>query len=208
MNKLKLYDFNGVLVSVDKFREYLKQSNPDLYHTYYIEAEKDIELKRKFKNIIRDAYDYATDNGLYEMSLIPGAVERLRKDHELGYSTGTFTTMRLPSLVQMLDRLGINGELNHIVPLEEIALKYKMGIAVKESPDVYVAVARHMHEKGCSIETYVDDSETRVKAVLAANPIIAGLGIQPVQRLYHFSLKNAEAQMPGYMAINELMKVE
>lgn len=212
MATAKIYDFNGPIMDIEPFWDFLRQSNPGLYEAYRIKGAKDIELKRKHKPDVMAIYMDAEANGRYPAVPIPGAYERLSLDLAMSAIPHIFTSTPRVTVARQLQETGF-GELvlpEQIVSLDELVAEGGLAKDVtKEDSQVYGALMQMMHARGFDhLNTYVDDNLARVKAALAANQQYNDPA-QRIQRLFHFDRNaNVLQSEEGYRVTSRVILVD
>ena len=92
MKKTKVYDWNGVLITKDGFRNWLKETEPELFEKYFILGKEDKELKRRIRPQILAIHEEVVDQGVYPVELLPNVETRLDRDAQEGYNRTIFTS--------------------------------------------------------------------------------------------------------------------
>ena len=210
MVKAKIYDYNGPIMDIDPFWDFLKDKYPELYHNYKVIGDKDQSIKLKHRPQVLGLYDEALNKGLFPAVLIPNAAGRLEKDVSSGYTPFIFTTVPLETVVRQAEEMGITQYFpgSNIITVAQLAKDQKLAPNLqKEDPAMYIALMRYLRGRDVdSFETYVDDAEKRVMAAHKANEMSAE---NRIQRLYLFN-KTLQAPDPvkPYKTINDVMMVE
>ncbi|MBI2665638.1 hypothetical protein HYX12_03390 [Candidatus Woesearchaeota archaeon] len=209
--EVSLWDWNGTLTTIDKFRAWVKDNHPELWQQYYINGENDPDVRRVAKPEILRLFEHATEKGLYPVKLFSNAEARLRQDADSGLVTVVFTSIS-PEMVRTKAReLGIKDLLNEVIGLDEVLGHYGLPMTtIKEDPIVYQCLARYLRGEGSftGIEKYIDDGLPRVQAALKANLELRAQGELEFRRLYHFDHKAKERvqQREGYSVISDLLE--
>ena len=202
----RLYDLNGVFLTVDGFWQFLEAEHPDIFRDYKILGDKDAELKRKVRPKMLAVYEHATDNGLYPVELMPHVKERLETDRAQGYRRTVFTSAPRTTAEKQLDSFGVS--IDHVLVLDDIQREFNLPGAMKEDPAVFEALAQYVRQHGLGNPvSYVDDSQKRIHAAVQANQ---ALGEHNLGTLFLFDLKVPMSPAPGaeYTTINDLLHLQ
>ncbi|MBI2129101.1 HAD hydrolase-like protein [Candidatus Woesearchaeota archaeon] len=211
MAKAKIYDYNGPIMDIAPFFDFLKAKDPKLYFDYCILGKKDRSKKDQYRPAVVELYEEAIQKGLFPAKLIPGIEERLNKDLAEGYKPLIFTTVPHDTMASQTKETGISKIFpnDSIITLTDI-IKYgglKEGIG-KENPEVYQQLIKYLSGFE-SLETYVDDSEQRLSAAHEANISFKDTG-KGIKRLYLFNPEAEKSPMKKefYTLVNNPMHVE
>ena len=93
MSQVKVYDWNGTLVTVEGFRTLLRETEPELFDNYYNKGKDDPNIRRQFKPRITEIFEDANIHGLYPVELHTHVRERLELDKQQGYARAIFSTV-------------------------------------------------------------------------------------------------------------------
>ncbi len=192
MAEVKIYDWNGTLVTVDGFRRWVRDTNLALAVRFYDSGQ---EERTAATQDIKKIFEYASNEGLYPVELFPGVAERLQQDQKEGYQRLVFSTISPDTLNKQAQALGIRDKIDQIIPLDDV-LKYGNIVgAVKEDPRVYAHLVQMLGlEKA---QAYTDDTPAR--AVAAAES-------RAFNKVYLFDPKNAAKPGEGYSVIDNIFK--
>jgi|GEM_PF-3407517 len=209
MRDAKLYDWSGVLVSIDGFREWLMRENRPLFLEFYDWDEERLVAtpKKKPSPELVGLFEEATTKGFYPIRLFPNVEERLSKDKEEGYVRVLFTSVTRTILDQQLQELGIRSHLDEIVTVEDLNLTFGTALA-KEDPLLFQYLNDHVRKEGLIPNVYVDDSLRRIEAVVQANLSLNAQGFEGFNRLYLFQPQGKPKEEKGYVTINDIMSVK
>ncbi len=201
MAEVKLYDWNGVLVSADGFRSWLKQTHADLHHLFVELGQKDeantVEVRR--------IYEEATNLNLYPLQLMGGARERLTQDYSSGFIRTIFTSIPRHTFNSQLSGLGIQDLVDEVIVLEDIAARFNLPTNIKENPQVFAALLELVSTDLGRPLTYVDDGLKRVEAAVLGNQQFTQQGRLGLERIYHFDLKTQPKNTDkDYIIVNNL----
>ncbi len=208
---VRVYDYNGVIASVDGLRAWFQQTHPQLWHRYKVEGAKDPAVLREVLPQVQALYEQATTQGLYPVSLMPSVQERLMRDACQGYGRIIFTSVPKAVTERQIAELGIASSIDELVTLSEIQNTFNLGNAVKEDPIVFCGLAEYLTQQGVGeMLSYVDDTEKRVISAVAAHRQLISEGRRGINRIYHFDTKLAvEKELAdGYEKINNLLQIE
>jgi FMN phosphatase YigB (HAD superfamily) len=208
--KTKVYDWSGTLVNIDGFMDWFKANHPALHEQYIVLGANDKELKRRVRPQALAIYEEATNKGLYPVSLMPNAAERLKIDREKGFTRVIFTSSPRDIITQQAKEQGIIGEIDEILCLDDVVREFNLPCAMKEDPSTFKHFTDFLSAYGfCPLISYADDSKGRVEAAANANENLIEQA-RRFSRIYLFdrSLKLPFSEEKGYLKINDLMKVE
>ncbi len=209
MDETRVYDWNGVLITVDGFWRYLQEHHSDVYDAYKVRGDRDPEVKRAVRPRLLEIYEAATLEGLYPVELIPHVHERLASDREQGLLRTIFTSAPRVTIERQLGELGVS--VDQVVVLADIQREFGLSAAIKEDPAVFEALARYLPKRGMGTPvSYVDDAVNRIKAAVQANSRLRDTGNQELGRLYLFDSKAATSPIASqeYTTINNLLHIE
>lgn len=212
------YDFNGPMLDVEPFWDFLKGNHPSLYDAYRIQGATNIELKKKHKGEVMAIYEDALENGRYPAVLMPFVGDRLELDMKRGITPVVFTTAPTSIVLDQARNTGIDHLIgkDQVITLSEV-LRYGHlpDNTPKEDKSVFVSLARFLTTKGYGrMETYVDDGEQRIIAALEANQQLASEN--RIGRLFLYDTKGARmTSQPAsrmdstgrYMTVSNLMDI-
>ncbi len=210
-SELKVYDYNGVIVGVDGFRQWFKENHPEVWHQYKVVGSNNPEVLRAVMPQVQGIYEQATINDLYLVSLLPSVQERLERDAAQGYARTLFTSVPREVTERQLERLGIAGSIDALVTLSDIQMVCGLGNAVKEDPAVFYGLVEYCARQGIgTVTSYTDDTEKRVLSAVNAHRQLQTDGRQGIDRIYHFDEKMPEDKVicNGYEKIRSLLSVE
>ena len=174
MKKLKLYDWNGTLVTLDGLRAYFEEHHAQLWHEYKILGDRDPELKKKHLPRMMELVEYATQNDLYPVNVMPRAVERLQADQTEGFRRVVFTSISRELLRKQSRELGIANLVDEVITLEDMKQEFGLEGVTKESPETYQALVQFLQQHNLGIcETYTDDGKPRIITAVEVNRIFS-----------------------------------
>lgn len=210
MKQTKVYDWNGVFVTVDGFKDWLKEKEPEIFEKYFVLGKKDKELKRQIRPQVLEIYEDATEKGLYPIDLIPNVIERLEQDAQEGYVRTIFTSSPRQVISSQAQDLGLAGKVDEIVVLDDIVAEFGLEGAMKEDPAVFKGLIDFVLQYGIGQPaTYTEDSEKRLEAAVQANKLLAQEGRKGFERIYLFDPRAEQPVAPGegYKKVNSLLLV-
>jgi FMN phosphatase YigB (HAD superfamily) len=207
MRNAKLYDWSGVLVSVDGFRTWLREERSDLFFEHYDwdESRGIATLKKRPSQEVLDLFEEATTRGLYQLKLLQNVQERLSRDSVEGYVRVAFTSVPRAILGPQLQDLGVANYLDEIVTVEDLNQIFRTTLA-KEDPLLFQYLNDHVRTRGLNPVVYVDDSIKRIEAAVQANNNLPEEWMK-IARLYLFDQKKAPGGEEGYQRVNDLLLV-
>ena len=208
MHTAKIYDYNGPIVDIEPFWDFLREQHPDLYHQYRIVGAEDKEVKEATKPIVVELYEKAINEGLFPAKLMPYVEDRLESDFEEGYYPFIFTSVPRDTVCKQLKETGINGFFGseQIVTLDDVIAQGGLSpTTTKEDPLAFGELIKRLSEY-FNLTTYVDDSAKRVLAAHEANQSFPET--KRIGRLYVFDPKGKTEANPAYSVVDSLMSVE
>ena len=203
----KVYDAQGVLLDLRGAKAWFRENHPELFQGYFIDGDKDKELKRKLRPRVVELNNHATENGLYPISPIEGSAERLKEDGEQGYHRVIFTSTPKKRIELQLDEVGLLNSVDRIVTLYDIREALGLGSIMKEDPSTYEHLARALQRNDLDLKTYTDDGLPRVLSAVEANQALKAREEPGLGRIYHFDPKATPEQKDGYRVITSLADV-
>ncbi|MCK4589441.1 MAG: hypothetical protein KAT77_03295 [Nanoarchaeota archaeon] len=210
MKKTKVYDWNGVLITVDGFKDWLRETDPELFNDYFVKGEENKELKRKVRPQLLALYEDATNQGLYPVDLLPNVNERLEQDEREGYVRTIFTSSPRKIINFKLQDLSLTGKVDEVIVLDDIITEFGLQGAMKEDPVIFKSLIDFIlkHNIG-QPATYTEDSQKRLESALEANRILSWEGRKGFERIYLFDPKAEQAVTAGkgYTKVNDLLLV-
>ena len=207
-SKLKVYDYNGVLVSVDGFKEFLRENHPQIYDIWVVQGAVDPEVKRAAKGRVNELFETANREGSYPISLMPHVKGRLQLDNDQGYQVAVFTTCTRELVEEKTRELGIRPCIHHIISLDELISIYNIEGAIKEDPRTFAFLMEHLSRTGADLRSYADDSEIRIQAMMQAKKVRSSEGKPVFENAYWLASTKDPSEKQGYRIINDIMLAE
>ena len=191
-SKVKIYDWNGTLITVEGFRAWVREAHPALAADFY---GLDQDVRKAATPDLKRVFEDASNRGLYPCELFPNVAKRLEQDRQEGYARVVFSTVNQDTLDRQMCNFGIRQNIDRIVSLDEVKQDGNLLDAVKEDPRVYghlvtmLGVAR--------ARAYTDDTPARAVAAVTAGVF---------DKVYLFDPENKAKLGEGYALIDDLMK--
>ncbi|MBW2967589.1 hypothetical protein KY362_03820, partial [Candidatus Woesearchaeota archaeon] len=185
------------------FWGWLQQAEPELFrNTKGAKDKGDTETYRANREALKTAHRTATQQGLYEVTLIPGVMDRFAADkaqgHEIMVYTGTPLTTEISDL-------GLADHVDELLIMDDLLKASGLVGRMKEDPETYIALVRHLRGTSRQPVAYTDDSPKRMTPAVAAN---RELGENGLGKLYLFDPKGKHQDGEGYVRIASLMEAE
>src|SRR3989344_1250185 len=108
MVKAKVYDYNGPIMDIEGFWDFLKKNDMDLYHNYKVIGDQDQEVKIRFKPRVFEIYEDALNRGLFPAVMTPNVVQRLEADLNGGFYPLIFTSIPYETVSRQTKEMGID----------------------------------------------------------------------------------------------------
>lgn len=199
----RIYDWNGVLVSTDGFRGWLREKHPRLFEEFYFVEKEEIQLKKKPDQELLGIYEKATNECLYPIFLLPRVTEKLKLDKNENCARLVFTSAPRSTVLSKITEFGLENLVDEIITIDDLAI----GNLTKEDPKVFQYLAKHIVNLGLMPCAYTDDSQRRIMAAVEANRSLTREGQETIRKLYLFDPKTENQQKQGYQTVNDLLLV-
>jgi FMN phosphatase YigB (HAD superfamily) len=210
MKHARVYDWMGTLLDMAGMDSYMRKHHAELYQAYgEAKARKSPDLAA-LRNQIIPLYEHAAENGLFPIALYADAKPRLEQDRKEGYVTTLFTGSPKGVLHDQLKELGLDRLVDETVVLDDLRRQDGLTDLTKEDPRIFEGLCQHLaiHHDLRNLDLYVDDTQGRVEAAVAANLCMQARGHRGFGRIYHLDRRIiAPRRGEGYRRIASLKDI-